>query len=147
MIASLGLVRTSAPVAEEATTAAYSLEIKSDAEPVGTDGPWPIVHDDVYPEAAQIRGTLRLRANAPAPAKVRLIVAAQGDKAQQVGCLPGDAPACHFVADLRPATLTRGVVITVIDADSNRPIAPPSRFAFTRRVSYSSAWWTGSMGI
>lgn len=130
-----------------ASTDAFTLEVASATNPASSRGPWPVTYSDVYPNDAQIRGTLNLGSRSMKVEHLRLAIRSRSGPTQVVRCLSGYPDTCYFAADLRPAKLEQGLTVSVLDARTGKPLSPPVSFSFARHVSYASTWWEGMMGI
>jgi hypothetical protein len=146
-IASFGLVRTSAMESPEASTGAFLLTIESVSDPHSSQGAWPITYQDVYADDGRLRGTLKPGSQSVKVENLKLIVSSPSSPDRIVRCLSGYPDTCYFTADLRPAKLEQGAVVSVFDTRTGKPISPPVSFSFQRHVSYASAWWEGLLSV
>jgi hypothetical protein len=146
-IASFGLVRTSAMESPEASTDAFTLKIESASGPHSSQGAWPVTDQDVYADDGQLRGTLKPRSQSAKVENLKLIISSPSSPGRIVRCLSGYPDTCYFTADLRPARLEQGVVVSVLDTRTGKPVSPPVSFSFQRHVSYASTWWEVLMSV
>jgi len=147
-VASFGAARTSAMETPAASTDAFTLKIVSAADPASSQGAWPVTYNDVYPDDGRVRGWLnRKRSQSGKVENLKLVISAPSGQSEISLCPRGGWDTCYFHADLRPAKLQQGIVVLVLNAGTGKPVSPPISFSFARRVTYSSAWWEGLMGI
>lgn len=147
LIASFGVARTSAMESPGASTDAFTLEIESAADTVSSQGDWPVTYSDVSPDNGKISGTLNPGSRAVKAQNLQLIISSPSGPSRITRCLSGYRDICYFDADLRPAKLEQGVVVSVLEVDTGKPVSPPIRFSFTRRLTYSCVWWAGLMSV
>ena len=145
--ASFGLVRTSAMESPEASTDAFTLKVVSASDPHSSQGAWPITYQDVYAGDGQLRGTLNPRSQSVKLENLKLIISSPSGPVRVERCLSGYPDTCYFDADLRPAKLEQGVVVSVFDTRTGKPVSPPVSFSFKRHVSYASTWWEALLSV
>jgi len=140
-----GFARTIAPVARPIAMGDLTLHLECAGDWQQSRGPWPVTYIAICPDEAVIRGDLRPDST-PLTRNYSIVIATPDGRRTVTHCSPGYRDACYFNADLRPAKLTAGLIVTVL-GDSGKVLLAPRRVDFPPTNSYSLVRWEAIMGI